>query len=239
MTQEEKLVYLKKFCTQREAEVHIVEAREILSIPDNVIPKSWSEIFADEDINKRISKVLDIWKKYVLAGYSNTIQYLEKNLVNVELLRVNDKYSIIYSVKKKNGKIIIYEGGNILDQSKGQILKEKWDEVPASICSFYENVHDGFYHYSSWSMGMDALRNVTYFADEEWGIIEDLKEPLQIDLKSTFSFFNNGGGGYVAVDTKNCNNDNATLWFSDDQPEYNKNFWDLVDEWTVIGLQGI
>ena len=37
----------------------------------------------------------------------------------------------------------------------------------------------------------------------------------------------------------NCDINSATLWFSDDQPEYNLNFWDVVDEWTKIGLQDI
>ncbi|WP_334075085.1 MULTISPECIES: hypothetical protein [Paenibacillus] len=26
-------------------------------------------------------------------------------------------------------------------------------------------------------------------------------------------------------------------WFSNDQPHYNVNFWDVVDEWIVIGFQ--
>lgn len=239
MTQEEKMEYIKSYCAQPNPDIQLFQADNVSTIPEGVIPESWHEIFSETNINKRINKVLDMWKKYVAAGYSNTIKYMEENLVNIELLRVNKKYSMLYSVKTEGEEITFYEGGNLIDQSKGKSLEEQWDKIPLSIRSFYENVHNGFYEYSSWSMGMDALRNVTYFADEEWGIIEDLKEPLQIDLKSTFSFFNNGGGGYVAVDTKNCNNDNATLWFSDDQPEYNKNFWDLVDEWTVIGLQGI
>ena len=46
-------------------------------------------------------------------------------------------------------------------------------------------------------------------------------------------------GGYLAIDIINCDINSATLWFSDDQPEYNLNFWDVVDEWTKIGLQDI
>jgi len=44
-------------------------------------------------------------------------------------------------------------------------------------------------------------------------------------------------GGYVAIDLNNCIDDVATLWFTNDQPDYNVNFWDIVDEWIVIGLQ--
>ncbi|YAR64077.1 hypothetical protein ACUIAK_20075 [Bacillus cytotoxicus] len=44
-------------------------------------------------------------------------------------------------------------------------------------------------------------------------------------------------GGYVAIDLNNCTDEVATLWFTNDNPEYNVNFWDVVDEWIVIGFQ--
>ncbi|CJH89644.1 Uncharacterised protein [Streptococcus pneumoniae] len=86
-------------------------------------------------------------------------------------------------------------------------------------------------------MGLVPLENVTFFDDDEWGIIEELEEPLQIDLQTTFGFFKSGMGGYVAVDYKNSNNDNATLWWTNKEPRYNMNFWDIVDEWIVIGFE--
>ena len=65
-----------------------------------------------------------------------------------------------------------------------------------------------------------------------------MEEPIQINLKTTFGFFQSGMGGYAAIDTDNCNGYRAILWFSDDQPTYNKNFWNIVDEWTAIGCEG-
>ena len=44
-------------------------------------------------------------------------------------------------------------------------------------------------------------------------------------------------GGYVAIDYNNCEKDNATLWWVNKQPKYNIKFWDVVDEWIVIGFQ--
>lgn len=40
----------------------------------------------------------------------------------------------------------------------------------------------------------------------------------------TYGFFENGMGGYVAVDLNNSIDNIATLWFTNDQPEYNLNF---------------
>lgn len=88
-------------------------------------------------------------------------------------------------------------------------------------------------------MGIICTKDITNFGEVEWEIINELEESLQIDLKSTFGFFNNGMGGYMAIDIINCDINSATLWFADDQPEYNLNFWDVVDEWMKIGLQDI
>ena len=88
-------------------------------------------------------------------------------------------------------------------------------------------------------MGIICTKDISNFGEVEWEIINELEESLQIDLKSTFGFFNNGMGGYLAIDIINCDINSATLWFSDDQPEYNLNFWDVVDEWMKIGLQDI
>lgn len=77
-------------------------------------------------------------------------------------------------------------------------------------------------------MGLVPLEYVTFFGDDEWGIIESLNEPIQINLQTTFGFINNGMGGYVAIDYENAENDEASLWFSNDQPEYKVNFWDSL-----------
>nr|WP_252250059.1 hypothetical protein [Clostridium sp. ZBS13] len=87
-------------------------------------------------------------------------------------------------------------------------------------------------------MGLSSLENVVYLDDYEWGIIDDIEsQNLKIDLGSSYGFFSNGMGTYVVIDYNNCDNDNATLWSSKEEPEYNLKFWDTVDEWTVIGFE--
>lgn len=110
----------------------------------------------------------------------------------------------------------------------------------AYFVNMIENVHNRFYYYASVFMGLVDLENVTFLGDNdlEWGIIDEIEEPLQIDLHTLFGFFSNGMGTYVAIDYKNCENDNVTLWSAKDLPEYNINFWDMVDEWIVIGFEG-
>lgn len=236
---EEKIEFLKEYSLKGDIDIHIFKPSEIHEISENVIPGSWYSIFEKEDSDIRKSMIIDIWKKYSGENYRNTIQYLEERLADVELVKVDEKYSILYSVKSEDGEIQYYEGGNPLEPLNNEDLELIWSKVPISIREFYENIHNGFYDYASKAMGLISLESIVYFADDEWSIIEELDDPLQINLETTFGFFENGMGGYIAIDLENCNNDKATLWFSDDQPEYNLNFWDVVDEWTVIGLQDL
>lgn len=151
----------------------------------------------------------------------------------------NDSYSILYTIKNRLGEELYYEGRIPQTSFDNEELRKSWGEVPVKIREFYENVHNGFYYYASGAMGLVSLEDVAFLGDDDfdWSIIDDLEEPLQIDLNTSFGFFSNGMGSYIAIDYKNCNNDNATLWSANDQPEYHINFWDYVDEWIVIGFE--
>nr|WP_255323519.1 hypothetical protein [Priestia megaterium] len=85
---------------------------------------------------------------------------------------------------------------------------------------------------------VESPETITYLDDYEWDIVEEIGERnLKIDFASSYGFFSNGMGTYVVVDYKNSLGDNATLWSSKEEPEYNLNFWDVVDEWMVIGFE--
>jgi hypothetical protein len=227
---ENKLEFLRKY----HRNIRLINIKEINS---KLIPSEWHMAFMEKDIKCRIKKILSIWEKYSGIELRNTISYLYENIVEIDLIEYDGKYSILYSIKTSDGEIEYYEGGNPEDKFNNPELEMSWSKIPDSIRRFYENVHDGFYFYASQSMGLVTRQSVTYFNDDEWGIIEDLEESIKIDLRTTFGFFKSGMGGYVAIDYTNCDNNNATLWFSNNQPRYNINFWDVVDEWIVIGFE--
>lgn len=206
-------------------------------INNYLIPNEWYKAFSATNIREKINIILSVWKKYCGIELSNTISYLNENIVDIDFVEYDEKISIIYSIKTSEGEMEYYEGRNPNENFNNSKLEEVWSKIPESLPNFYENVHNGFYYYASEGMGLVPFESVTYFDDYEWGIIEDLEEPLQIDLKTTFGFFKSGAGGYVAIDYESGNNNIGTLWFSNDQPEYNIDFWDVVDEWMVIGFE--
>lgn len=214
-----------------------IKLLELKSIDKNKIPDSWKDIFCESDMKNRIKRILNIWKRYVANEFKNTIAYLERNLESVDLVGYEGKISIIYGIKMSDGEIDYYEGGNPKELFNNDALENSWNKMPESVKVFYEKVHNGFCYYPSKAMGLVPSQFITYFNDDEWGIIEELQEPLKIDLKSTFGFFKNGMGGYVAIDFNNCDNNKGVLWFSDSKPRYDIDFWSVVDEWTVIGFE--
>lgn len=230
---EDKLQLLKKY----RKNVKLVNSDEIDDLTSGEISINWLNAIKEKDNRKKVYKALEIWKEFVAIDLRNTISYLQENLIDIDLIKDNDNYSILYSVRVEDGDIDYYEGGISNNHVNNGRLKEVWYKMPQSIRNFYENLHNGFYYYPSGAMGLIPLENVTFFGDDEWGVIEELEEPLQIDLESTFGFFNSGMGGYVAIDYNNCDDDKATLWFTNEQPKYNVNFWDIVDEWIVIGFE--
>ncbi|WP_210364506.1 SMI1/KNR4 family protein [Bacillus sp. REN3] len=231
----DKLSFLKQY----RKSIEFVSNKGLLNIEKENMPDKWLEIFKEEDTTRKIEKLIALWNSVCQKELSNTISYLKENLLEFELILDNGQYAVLYSVKSENNEVLYYEGGIPHNSINITGMQQGWSNVPQSIKGFYEKLHNGFYYLPSRAMGLVPVECITHFENYEWGILEELDEPLGINMATTYGFFENGMGGYVAIDLNNCNNEIATLWFTNDQPEYNVNFWDIVDEWIVIGLQDI
>lgn len=226
---EDKIQFLSKF----RKNISLVDAK---TLQENDIPVEWLKILNKGESERR-EKTIEYWRSISSNELRNTISYLSDNLLDVELICYNDVYSVLYTVKVGEGEVDYFEGRIPTQNILNKELQKFWSETPQSIKDFYEKLHNGFYYFPSRAMGLVPLENVTFFGDDEWGIIEDLEAPLGIELDSTFGFFSTGMGGYVALDYSNDDKEKATIWFTDDQPKYNMNFWDVVDEWIVMGFE--
>ncbi|MEK5068614.1 SMI1/KNR4 family protein [Sporosarcina sp. FSL K6-1508] len=229
----DKLSSLKQY----RKSIEFVSNKDLLNIEKGNIPKKWIEIFKETDKTEKKDKLIALWNDVCEKELSITISYLKENLLEFELIVDNGQYAVLYSVKSENEEILYYEGGIPTSSIYISEMQQDWSNVPESIKRFYEKLHNGFYYLPSRAMGLVPVECSTHFEDYEWGILEELDEPLGINMATTYGFFENGMGGYVAIDLNNCIDDVATLWFTNDKPEYNVDFWDIVDEWIVMGLQ--
>lgn len=138
-----------------------------------------------------------------------------------------------YIIQNSTGKELYYEG--IIPQEP--FLQDKHiivDQISNKLRDYYKNLHNGFYYYASKSMGIVSWEDVFCLDDEEWGIIDELQQPIRINLETSYSFFSNGMGKYICLD---LSNQTCALWSAKDAPRYNLNFWDVIDEWIVIGFE--
>lgn len=221
----EKLLFLKKF----RKDVEIVDPGQVENLS---IPKLWRELFSEKDFSIQKKILLNQWKKVVGLELPNSISFIENNLCELDLIHYREKWSILYSIKCEDGEIYYFEGGNPEECVAHKLL----NGMPEKLMSFYLELHNGFFFYPSRMMGLVPLDEVTHFSDD-WGILDELEEPLKLSLDTTYGFFKNGGGGYLAVDYNNCKNNIATRWFDDMEPEYNINFWEYADIWLKIGFE--
>lgn len=222
----EKLEFLKDF--RKDLEIIDINQVEGIKIPD-----LWREIFSEKDFAARKDKIVNQWKKVVGAELPNSIAFIDNNLCEIDLICYRNRISILYGIKCEDGDVYYFEGGNPEECVNHELLKG----MPEKLKSFYLDLHNGFFYYPSRMMGIVTLDEVTYFADDEWGIIDELEEPLQISLDTTYGFYNSGGGGYLAIDYSNCENNIATRWYDDMEPDYNIDFWEHADRWIMIGFE--
>lgn len=226
----DKLEILREYNFYEDVPVFLYTKDRISEHIKEILPYNWIEALCEEEKEKKILKIIEIWKRALDKELSSTISYLEANLVDVDLVKIGESYYLFYSIVSQDSEILYYIGG--LPMKDDKIIYEK--SIPDYIKIFYEEIHNGFYDYCSKSMGVVEFENITCLADDEWGIMEEINDSIKVNLNTTFSFFENGMGGYVAVDFET---DKSIIWFTDEPPVYDVKFWDAVDEWIVLGMQ--
>ena len=157
---EEKLLYLKKY--HRDAELISYKVENIVEIPE-----SWKKIFCMNKKEERSAATIKCWKALFANELRNTILYLEENLLDVNLIKYQGKYSILYSILSSNKKVLYYEGGNCNTTHFPGKLQSKLDNLPNSIVRFYQELHNGFFYYASGGMGLLESNDIVVFDDEE------------------------------------------------------------------------
>ena len=228
----EKIAFLNKYTLSSEKKVEfITDESTILNAP---IPEYWKKAFLVRDIKERKSIILSEWKKYEAQELRNTILYLQTYSTNIELMKIGNEYSVLYTILGfKTKREFFYEGKNpVTEQAFKEKIKCPIEKIDNSIIDFYTKIHNGFYDFTSKSMGLDALNVIDPVSDFEW----EYEDQLDMDLTFCYNFFSNGMGTYVVLDLNQDMETGAYLWSTKKLPKGNLNFWDIIDEWIIIGL---
>lgn len=190
----------------------------------NQVPDEWIKILQSSTKEEKIDNVMNIWKKRLARELSITINYLENNLEEIELVRFDSQYYLLYIVNGECG-TVYYIGGNPLEAKKSD------RKLPQLIKTFYSEIHNGFYDYCFKAMGLVSIQNIELLWEDL-----DYSEYESKFSHDTYAYFINGLGDSIAYDEAA---EQAIFWLSKEQSEskYGINFWDYVDEWLCLGLR--
>lgn len=230
MSNDSLMTYLEKYISAPK----ILTLEQLSDNDKKALPNSWLDILSHNG-KTRCSKALSYWSEFK-TELEQVIEYLEKNLVSVDLISHEPGYSLVYGVKSSSGSdTIYYEGRNPKEKSIPNNVLKVWNLIPESITKFYDEVHNGWFDLASRSMGLSPVEKFFFLDEDEWSIIDELNN-LTVDLEKTLALYSNGMGGYLCLElTKKGNN--ALLWFSSEEPMEDLDFWPMADTWTVMGFE--
>lgn len=200
----------------------------------SALPDSWLEILSLKG-KERVSKALTYWSHFK-EEFEQVVEYLEQNLVSIDLIHSGFGYSLLYGIKSSSGsRILYYEGRNPKTKSINPLVEKVWDLLPESIRNFYDELHNGWFYLASGSMGLSPVEDFFFLDEEDWAIVEELDD-LSLDLEEILALYTNGMGGYVCLEFKNDGAD-CLLWWNSKAPTLNLEFWAVVDSWTAMGFE--
>jgi len=230
MNHDSLLEYLKSYVSDPK----IISLDQLSEEERKKIPESWVEILSLKG-DDRVKKALHYWGDFK-KEFEQVIEYLQHNVVSIDLLHHGFGYCLLYGVKAANSdRVLYYEARNPKAKNLNPVIADIWDRLPTQLIRFYE-FHNGWYYLASGSMGLSPVEDFFFLDEEDWGILDEIGIP-SIDLKQTLAIFTNGMGGYVCLELRD-ENISCLLWWSNKPPKVELEFWSLVDSWTAMGFEG-
>lgn len=203
------------------------------------MPDAWRELpnLAPAD---RVSLAVALLRASLGTELRNTISYVSEFARDVELMMLGENYLLMYTILNRLGGTVYYAGGNPYQRQypptdpapEERGILPYWGRVPVPLRTFYEQTHDGFYYFPSRSMGLNPVWEVRCLGDYDLGSMAGYAGRLA----EAYTFFS-ASENHVLVDLANPDPNGGVLWLQDAEPDFGINFWDVVDEWTVIGFE--
>jgi len=229
MNNEEILLHLNKFHKKSS----LLELSDFDGDERNILPKSWLIILSKSG-KERVSLMLESWDKFK-CEYKEVTELLNENLLSVNLFNSYYGYGLLYEIKSIDGlKTIFYEAQNPKQKVESESLAKKWKLLPNSIRSFYE-FNNGFTRLGTGAYGPTPRENMSFISDDYWQIIEDMGSH-SFDLDNILTVYSNAGGGYLCVDLSQEEH-SYSIWWVDEEPDVNVDFWPVLDTWTLFGME--
>ena len=206
-------------------ENNLSEAR-ILSASDEIkIPETWSFLLTEENKDKKKSLVIERWSDFSTL-LPKTLHLLEELLEDVFLVFHQQQIKMVYLLLVDE-EYVLYIGNMPTTDSHIAILPDK-------LQHFYKHLHNGWFENISGGLGLLPIEKVRFLSQSEWGLPQEILQST--DLNQTYYVLHNGGNGYLCINIEDKENPKALIWWTNDAPKMDIDFWDYLDSWIEIGL---
>lgn len=206
-------------------ENNLSEAR-ILSASDEIeIPEMWSFLLTEEDKDKKKSLVIERWSDFS-SLLPKTLHLLEELLEDVFLVVHQQQIKMVYLLLVDE-EYVLYVGNMPTTDSHIAILPDK-------LQHFYKHLHNGWFENISGGLGLLPIEKVRFLSQSEWGLPQEILQST--DLNQTYYVLHNGGNGYLCINIEDKENPKALIWWTNDTPKMDIDFWDYLDSWIEIGI---
>ena len=206
-------------------ENNLSEAR-ILSASDEIkIPETWSFLLTEENKDKKKSLVIERWSDFSTL-LPKTLNILEELLDDVLLVFHQQQIKMVYLLLVDE-EYVLYVGNMPTTDSHIAILPDK-------LQHFYKHLHNGWFENISGGLGLLPIEKVRFLSQSEWGLPQEILQST--DLNQTYYVLHNGGNGYLCINIEDKENPKALIWWTNDAPKIDIDFWSYLDSWIEIGL---
>ena len=206
-------------------ENNLSEAR-ILSASDEIkIPETWSFLLTEENKDKKKSLVIERWSDFS-SLLPKTLHLLEELLEDVFLVVHQQQIKMVYLLLVDE-EYVLYVGNMPTTDSHIVILPDK-------LQHFYKHLHNGWFENISGGLGLLPIEKVRFLSQSEWGLPQEILQST--DLNQTYYVLHNGGNGFLCINIEDKENPKALIWWTNDAPKMDIDFWSYLDSWIEIGL---
>ena len=206
-------------------ENNLSEAR-ILSASDEIkIPETWSFLLTEENKDKKKALFIERWSDFSTL-LPKTLNILEELLEDVFLVVHQQQIKMVYLLLVDE-EYVLYVGNMPTTDSHIAILPDK-------LQHFYKHLHNGWFENISGGLGLLPIEKVRFLSQSEWGLPQEILQST--DLNQTYYVLHNGGNGYLCINIEDKENPKALIWWTNDAPKMDIDFWDYLDSWIEIGI---
>lgn len=198
----------------------------ILSASDEIkIPETWSFLLTEENKDKKKSLVIERWSDFSTL-LPKTLNILEELLDDVLLVVHQQQIKMVYLLLVDE-EYVLYVGNMPTTDSQFAILPDK-------LQHFYKHLHNGWFENISGGLGLLPIEKVRFLSQSEWGLPQEILQST--NLNQTYYVLHNGGNGFLCINIEDKENPKALIWWTNDAPKMDIDFWSYLDSWIEIGL---